>query len=95
MKASVYVSVKKQKDCLLETNVINPLGLMLPPTEVEPMETDHNQSSHVTVRLVQTQKIPTQKGVYLEAQPCICSATIHAEEDPDVIGLNQNGRLHL
>ena len=70
MTAPVYVRAKQQvqsEPCLLGTNVIDPLGLICPASGVEPTETEDSPSHHTTVRLVQAQKIPTQKGVFLEA----------------------------
>ena len=54
--------------CLLGTNVVGPLGLMCPAVGVEPNGGDGRSNSTAIVQLVHAQRVPRQKGTFLEAQ---------------------------
>ena len=54
--------------CLLGINIVGPLGLMCPAAGVEPNGRDGRSNSSVIVQLVHAQRVPSQKGTFLEAQ---------------------------
>ena len=58
----------ESEPCLLGTNVVGPLGLMCPAVGVEPRGGDDRSNSTVIAQLVHSQRVPSQKGTFLEAQ---------------------------
>jgi len=61
--------------CLLGTNVVCPLGLMCPGVGVEPIGGEDSSSLSAVVQLVHEQKVPSQKGIFLEARAEASSST--------------------
>ena len=53
---------------MLGTNVVGPLGLMCLATGVELNGGDSKLNSTAIVQLVHAQRVPSQKGTFLEAQ---------------------------
>ena len=73
--ALVYIRAKRQREsepCLQETNVINALWLMQPADGVLPAM---QATCTATVHLIQAQRVPSGKGVYLEAKVEAASST--------------------
>ena len=61
--------------CLLGMNVVCPLGLMCSGVGVEPIGGEDSSGLTAVVQLVHEQRVPNQKGTFLEARVEASSST--------------------
>ena len=64
---------------LLGTNVVLPLGLMVPGPSVETKEVGQGEVG--TVRLIKSERVPSCCGVVVEAEIQGCKGTVMVEQE--------------